>query len=154
MTTTTKPTSKSMNWLLYAYLTVLSWGAYGVILHYGRGQMPTGPETANAGLKAFLWVGIAYFFVAVIGPVLVLKARGSNFSFTGPGITWSFIAGVTGALGAFTLVLALGAAASPIIIGGGGFGVAAAAAVISILRLRAIRLRAPVKKGSRERPSL
>lgn len=111
MTTTTKPTSKSMNWLLYAYLTVLSWGAYGVILHYGRGQMPTGPETANAGLKAFLWVGIAYFFVAVIGPVLVLKARGSNFSFTSTGITWSFIAGVTGALGAFTLVLALGAAA-------------------------------------------
>ena len=106
---TTKP--KSMNWLLFAYLTVLSWGVYGVLLHIGRSGMPAGAEAGNAGLKAFLWVGIAYFVVAVLGPLIVLKMRGSNFSFAGPGMTWSFIAGVAGALGAFTLVLALGAAA-------------------------------------------
>jgi hypothetical protein len=109
---TTNPTKpKSMNWILFAYLTVLFWGVYGVILHIGRGGMPAGAEAGNAGLKAFLWVGIAYFFVAVLGPIIVLKMRGSNFSFAGPGITWSFVAGVAGALGAFTLVLALGAAA-------------------------------------------
>ncbi|MEQ1861155.1 MAG: hypothetical protein ABMA13_14635 [Chthoniobacteraceae bacterium] len=101
-----------MNWIIFAYLTVLSWGVYGVILHVGRGAMPMGPETAHAGLKAFLWVGIAYFVVAVVGPLVVLKMRGSSFSFTGPGVTWSFIAGVAGAAGAFTLVLALGAAAA------------------------------------------
>ena len=106
---TTKP--KSMNWLIFAYLTVLSWGVYGVLLHIGRSDMPMGAETPHAGLKAFLWVGIAYFVVAVVGPLIVLKMRGSNFSFAGPGMTWSFIAGVAGALGAFTLVLALGAAA-------------------------------------------
>ncbi len=106
---TTKP--KSMNWLIFAYLTVLSWGVYGVLLHIGRSGMPMGAETPHAGLKAFLWVGIAYFVVAVLGPLIVLKMRGSNFSFAGPGMTWSFIAGVAGALGAFTLVLALGAAA-------------------------------------------
>ena len=106
---TTKP--KSMNWLLFAYLTVLSWGVYGVLLHIGRSGMPAGAEAGNAGLKAFLWVGNAYFVVAVLGPLIVLKMRGSNFSFAGPGMTWSFIAGVAGALGAFTLVLALGAAA-------------------------------------------
>ena len=106
---TTKP--KSMNWLIFAYLTVLSWGVYGVLLHIGRSGMPMGAETPHAGLKAFLWVGIAYFVVAVVGPLIVLKARGSNFSFAGPGMTWSFVAGVAGALGAFTLVLALGAAA-------------------------------------------
>ena len=110
---TTNPTTKpkSMNWILFAYLTVLSWGVYGVLLHIGRSGMPAGAEACNAGLKAFLWVGIAYFVVAVVGPIIVLKMRGSNFSFAGPGITWSFIAGVAGALGAFTLVLALGAAA-------------------------------------------
>ena len=109
---TTNPTKpKSMNWILFAYLTVFFWGVYGVILHIGRGGMPAGAELPHAGLKAFLWVGIAYFFVAVLGPLLVLKMRGSNFSFAGPGITWSFVAGVAGALGAFTLVLALGAAA-------------------------------------------
>jgi len=110
---TTNPTTKpkSMNWILFAYLTVLSWGVYGVLLHIGRSGMPAGAEAGNAGLKAFLWVGIAYFVVAVVGPIIVLKMRGSNFSFAGTGITWSFIAGVAGALGAFTLVLALGAAA-------------------------------------------
>ncbi len=101
-----------MNWLIFAYLTVLSWGVYGVLLHIGRSGMPMGAETPHAGLKAFLWVGIAYFVVAVVGPLIVLKMRGSNFSFAGPGITWSFIAGVAGAAGAFTLVLALGAAAA------------------------------------------
>jgi hypothetical protein len=65
----------------------------------------------NASLKAFLWVGVAYFVVAIVGPVIVLKMRGTDWSFTGAGITWSFIAGTAGAIGAFTLVLALGAAA-------------------------------------------
>ena len=30
-------------WLIFALLTVLSWGVYGVILHKGRGYMPMGP---------------------------------------------------------------------------------------------------------------
>ena len=101
---------------MFSLLTVLSWGVYGVILHKGRGLMPDvsppGPEAANAGLKAFLFVGVAYFVVAVVGPIVVLMQRGTNWSFTSGGMTWSFIAGVAGALGAFTLVLALGAAAA------------------------------------------
>ena len=48
---TTNPTKpKSMNWILFAYLTVLFWGVYGVILHIGRGGMPAGAEAGNAGL--------------------------------------------------------------------------------------------------------
>lgn len=99
-----------MNWLVFALMTVLSWGVYGVLLHKGRGHMPMGAETPNAGLKAFLFVCIAY---AVIGlaTAAVLKWRGSNWSFTGDGVKWSCIAGAAGAIGAFTLVLALGAAA-------------------------------------------
>jgi hypothetical protein len=130
-TAATKP--KLMNWILFAYLTVFSWGVYGVLLHIGRSGMPAGAELPHASLKAFLWVGIAYFVVAIVGPLIVLKLRGSNFSFAGPGMTWSFIAGVAGALGAFTLVLALGAAAAPAVKGGGGFGPAAAAAVMPIV---------------------
>lgn len=105
----------NMTWITFALLTVVSWGVYGVILHKGRGLMPgvtpPGPEAQHASLKAFLLVCVAY---AVIGLVaaLLLKLRGSNWSFTGSGITWSFIAGMAGALGAFTLVLALGAAAA------------------------------------------
>jgi hypothetical protein len=122
-------------WLLYALLTVLSWGVYGVILHAARSKMPMGPETPNASLKAFLFVCIAYALIGIV-TALVLKARGTNWSFTGDtgsGIPLSLIAGMAGALGALTLVLALGAAATPIIKGGGGFGVAAAAAVMPIV---------------------
>lgn len=117
---------RNMNWILFALLTVLSWGVYGVILHKARGLMPMGPETPNAGLKAFLFVCVAYALIGV-ATVALLKVRGSNFSFgTDGGITWSLIAGTAGALGAFTLVLALGAAA-PIYKG------AAAAAVMPIV---------------------
>ena len=95
--------------------------------------MPAGAEMGNASLKAFLWVGVAYFVVAIVGPVIVLKSRGTDWSFTNSGITWSFIAGTAGAIGAFTLVLALGAAAAPIAKGGGGFGPSAASAVMPIV---------------------
>ncbi len=95
--------------------------------------MPQGAELGNASLKAFLWVGVAYFVVAIIGPVIVLKSRGTDWSFTNSGITWSFIAGTAGAIGAFTLVLALGAAAAPVVKGGGGFGAGAASAVMPIV---------------------
>lgn len=114
-----------MNWIVFALLTVLSWGVYGVLLHKARGQMPMGPETPHAGLKAFLFVCIAYALIGLAAAAL-LKLRGSNWSFTGGGIKWSLIAGIAGAVGAFTLVLALGAAA-PIYKG------AAAAAVMPIV---------------------
>ncbi len=114
-----------MNWLIFALMTVVTWGVYGVLLHKGRGQMPMGSETPHAGLKAFLFVCIAYALIGVASAAL-LKMRGSNWSFTSGGIKWSLIAGVAGAVGAFTLVLALGAAA-PIYKG------AAAAAVMPIV---------------------
>lgn len=112
-------------WIFYALLTVLSWGVYGVILHKGRGLMPMGAETPHAGLKAFLFVCIAYAIIGIASAVL-LKLRGSNWSFTGDGIRWSFVAGAAGAIGAFTLVLALGAAAQT-------YKGAAAAAVMPIV---------------------
>ena len=114
-----------MNWLVFAVLTVFSWGVYGVLLHKGRGNMPMGAETPHASLKAFLFVCLAYALIGLAAAAL-LKLRGSNWSFTPGGIKWSLIAGGAGAVGAFTLVLALGAAA-PIYKG------AAAAAVMPIV---------------------
>jgi hypothetical protein len=99
-----------MNWLIFALMTVVSWGVYGVLLHKARGQMPMGEEAPYAGLKAFLFVCIAYALIG-LAAAAVLKIRGSNWSFSSGGIKWSLVAGVAGAVGAFTLVLALGAAA-------------------------------------------
>ena len=111
-------------------MTVLFWGVYGVLLHMGRGLLLSGStpptaEDANAGLKAFLFVCVAYGITGVIALIL-LKVRGSDFSFNSAGINWSIIAGLAGALGAFTLVLALGAA-GPI------YKAAAAGAVMPIV---------------------
>ncbi len=102
--------SSGTAWLFYSLLTVACWGVYGVLLHKGRGNMPMGSETPHAGLKAFLFVCVAYALIG-IAAAAVLKLRGSNWSFTAGGIKWSLIAGAAGAVGAFTLVLALGAAA-------------------------------------------
>jgi hypothetical protein len=99
-----------MNWLVFALMTVASWGVYGVLLHKGRGSMPMGPEAPHAGLKAFLFVCIAYTLIGFAAAAL-LKMRGSNWNFSGGGIKWSLIAGAAGAVGAFTLILSLGAAA-------------------------------------------
>ena len=72
-----------MNWLFYALLTVATWGLYGVYLH--SGQMAMG-DPVNGRYKAFLFVGIAYFIIAVLAPLLVLKVNGADFSFPAKGI--------------------------------------------------------------------
>lgn len=94
-------------WLLFALMTVVSWGVYGILLH--KGQVLMG-DPVNGRYKAFLFVGVAYFVVAILGPILVLKSAGANWKFTAGGVNWSFWAGVAGAVGAFTTLLALGAA--------------------------------------------
>lgn len=114
-----------MNWLIFALMTVASWGVYGVLLHKGRANMPMGTEAPHAGLKAFLFVCLAYALIGV-ATMAALKLRGSNWSFTGSGVAWSLVAGAAGAIGAFTLVLALGAAAQL-------YKSAAAAAVMPIV---------------------
>ncbi len=106
-------------------MTVFSWGVYGVLLHKGRSAMPMGPEAPNASLKAFLFVCIAYGLIGLATAAL-LKWRGTNWTFGGSGVKWSLIAGAAGAVGAFTLVLALGAAAAI-------YKSAAAAAVMPIV---------------------
>ena len=52
-----------MKWLLFVAGAVLSWGAYGVLLHQGQTQL------ANP-LKALLCVGVAYFLIGVLGYLL------------------------------------------------------------------------------------
>jgi len=73
---------KSMNWLLFSLMTVGFWGLYGVFLHKGAMGMAD-PEYGR--YKAFLVVGIAYFLVAVLAPLILLKASGAGLTMTGIG---------------------------------------------------------------------
>ena len=105
-----------MNWLLFALLTVASWGVYGVMLHQGQLGMA---DKDNGRYMAFLYVGIAYFLVAILGPIVMLKLQGGRLDFwhyPSKGLWWSLIAGVFGAVGAFGVLLAFGAKGSPAVV--------------------------------------
>jgi hypothetical protein len=102
-----------MTWLIFALLTVFSWGVYGVLLH--TGQMAMG-DPVNGRYKAYLFVGIAYLFVAIFGSLIVLKLNNVEWSFTSKGMLWSTIAGCAGAIGALGVLLAFGAKGSPAVV--------------------------------------
>ncbi len=102
-----------MNWLVFALMTVLSWGVYGIFLHSGRMGMS---DSSNGLFKAFLFVGIAYFLTAVLAPLAVLLSRGANWHFPAAGMGWSLIAGIAGAAGAFCVLLAFGAKGTPSVV--------------------------------------
>ena len=50
-----------MVWVIFVAGAVLSWGAYGALLHQGQTLL-------GSPLKALLCVGIAYFLIGVIVP--------------------------------------------------------------------------------------
>ena len=102
-----------MTWLVFALLTVVSWGVYGLFLHTGQLGMA---DPVNGRYKAFLFVGIAYFLVAVLAPFLLLVLSGANWSYPIKGMAWSLIAGIAGAIGAFGVLLAFGAKGSPAVV--------------------------------------
>ncbi len=103
----------SMTWLIFALMTVLSWGLYGVFLHSGQMGMS---DPINGRYKAFLFVGIAYLITAVVGPMIMLLANGASWSIPAKGMTWSLLAGIVGALGAFCVLLAFGAKGTPSVV--------------------------------------
>ncbi|MDF1849291.1 MAG: hypothetical protein P1U85_00545 [Verrucomicrobiales bacterium] len=96
----------SYAWLWFALGTVLTWGLYGIFLHMGQVGMA---DPVNGRYKAFLFVGVAYFLTAVLAPLAILVARGSDWNFPGKGLWLSLIAGILGAIGAFFVLLSLGA---------------------------------------------
>ena len=107
--------SPGSTWLLFALMTVGAWGVYGVLLHLGQSQIGDKADPVNNRYKAFLFVGIAYFLVAILAPLVLLKLRGAAITeVRGAGALLSLVAGVVGAVGAFGVLLAFGAAPSPV----------------------------------------
>lgn len=100
-------------WLVFAMLTVVSWGVYGLFLHTGTLGMS---DPVNGRIKAFLFVGIAYFLTAVLAPLAILAMKGASWTFPAKGLWWSLIAGIVGAIGALGVLLAFGAKGSPAVV--------------------------------------
>ena len=95
-----------MNWLLFVLGAVLSWGMYGPMLH--KGQLALGNP-----MRALLCVGVAYFLIAVLVPVLMLAAQGQLGGFNLAGSVTATVAGALGALGAVCIILAFRAGGLP-----------------------------------------
>ena len=68
-----------MHWIVFVFGTILTWGLYGVLLH--AGQMAMG-DPVNGRYKAFLFVGIAYFIIGIIAPLIMMFMNNSSFEFT------------------------------------------------------------------------
>jgi len=88
-------------------LTAFCWGIYGPVLHFGR-------EAMQSSLRPFVCVGLAYFLIAVLAPLVLLAWRGERGAWSAKGVLWSLIAGAAGALGALGVILALGFGGKPI----------------------------------------
>ena len=96
-----------MAWVIFVAGAVLSWGAYGALLHLGQTQL-------GNPLKALLCVGVAYFLIGVIVPVLGLGAQGGLSNFNSTGLITATIAGALGAIGAACIIWSFKAGGLPV----------------------------------------
>ena len=96
-----------MHWLTFVAGAVLSWGVYGAMLH--QGQVKLGNP-----MRALLCVGIAYFLIGVLVPIMVLMTQGQGLrGFNGSGTTFATVAGALGALGAVCIIFSFRIGGTP-----------------------------------------
>ncbi len=88
-----------MIWIFFALGAALSWGLYGPVLH--RGQVLLGSP-----LRALLCVGVAYFLIGVLVPLVSLWYQGNLGGFTVKGTLSAMGGGALGAIGAVCIILA------------------------------------------------
>lgn len=96
-----------MTWVLFAIGAGLCWGFYGVASHTGQVKL------GGSGMKALLFVGLAYFLIGVLVPLFVLGSQGQINHFNKDGVIWATICGILGALGAVCIIYAFKNGGSP-----------------------------------------
>lgn len=93
-------------------LTAFCWGVYGPVLH--EGQQGLGIPLQPSSLRPLICVGLAYFAIAVVVPLILLKLKGESGKWTTSGVIWSLGAGIAGALGALGIIVAFKFRGSPV----------------------------------------
>ncbi len=101
-----------MTWLYFVALTVLCWGAYVPTIH--AGQISFGDKSAP--LRAFVFVGLAYFLLAAAVLAFLMIAKHEPLEFPLRGVSISTFAGILGAVGALGIVFAIKFGGSPLIV--------------------------------------
>ena len=101
----------SIPWWGYVVLAGLSWGTYVPIIFYGGTELTTKPGTIGGRLASILCVGIAYFVMAVLVPLVMMQLRDdAQPEWKTNGLVFSGLAGVMGAVGAICVIFASKAA--------------------------------------------
>ncbi len=90
---------KSRVWIFFVALAGLCWGVYVPLIAEGGKDL-------HSAFAAFLCVGGAYFLLAVLLPILILRARGKSPAWNARGIVFATLAGATGAAGALCVIFA------------------------------------------------
>jgi len=98
--------------LSFVVLTLVSWGLYGPVLH--AGQLHLGDGVHPSSLRPFICVGLAYFLIAVVVPLIALRTNEEQGSWTVMGAVWALLGGAVSALGALGVVLAFKFRGSPV----------------------------------------
>jgi hypothetical protein len=96
--------------LIAIALAILSWGAYGPVLHNGQAAMH------HSRLRPLICVGLAYFGIAVVLPYFFLGEMGEASTWRSLGTLWSLMAGACGAAGALGIILAFKSGGKPVFV--------------------------------------
>lgn len=125
--------------ILFALGTALFWGCYGPTI--GNAQAPRVEGVPLwSPFKPYVFIGIAYLVIAILGGLLMMGIKGDSFSFVGdhfPTMKWGFLAGTLGAFGALCLTTAMMTSKGnallvmPIVFG----GAVSVTAIVSAIRL-------------------
>ncbi len=94
--------------ILLAFGTAMCWGMYGPAL--GNARSPLKPPEGWSPFKPYVFIGVAYLVIAIVGGLVAMKFKGDTFSFSGNQVAarnWGFIAGSLGAAGALFLTNAV-----------------------------------------------
>ncbi len=95
--------------ILFTCMTILCWGTYGSMLHWGQAGMK------GSRLRPLLCVGVSYFLIAVLIPLALLNTTTLDVGdWNWTGTAWSFAGGTLGCLGAIGIILALTSGGKPI----------------------------------------
>lgn len=111
--------------ILFALGTALFWGMYGPTI--GNAQVKLPPPDGWSPFKPYVFIGVAYLVIAIVGGLIAMQFKGDTFSYSGEHFTpakWGFLAGCLGAGGALCLTTAMmlskgnAALVMPIVFGG------------------------------------
>lgn len=125
--------------ILFALGTALFWGLYGPTI--GNAQVKLPPPEGWSPFKPYVFIGVAYLVIAILGGLIAMSMKGDTFSYSGAHFTpakWGFLAGCLGALGALCLTSAMmlskgnALLVMPIVFG----GAVSITAIVSAIKLR------------------